>query len=49
VISNRLHAGQTIVHVLSDSPPGAGFESVEGGVEDLYFASLNKSRRLAAA
>jgi ABC-2 type transport system ATP-binding protein len=49
VISNRLHAGQTIVHVLSDSPPEGGFEAVDGGVEDLYFASLNESRRQAAA
>jgi ABC-type multidrug transport system ATPase subunit len=49
VISSRLHAGQTIVHVLSDGPPGTGFDAVEGGVEDLYFASLNESRRQAAA
>jgi ABC-type multidrug transport system ATPase subunit len=49
VISNRLHAGQIVVHVLADSSPGAGFEPVEGGLEDLYFASLNESRRQAAA
>jgi ABC-type multidrug transport system ATPase subunit len=49
VISNRLHAGQTIVHVLADRSPGAEFEAVDGGVEDLYFASVNESRRQAAA
>jgi ABC-type multidrug transport system ATPase subunit len=49
VISNRLHAGQTIVHVLADGKPEAGFEAVEGGVEDLYFASLTENRRRQAA
>ena len=49
VISTRLFAGRTIVHVLSDSDPGQGFAPVEGGLEDVYFATLAKSRRLAAA
>jgi ABC-type multidrug transport system ATPase subunit len=50
VISNRLNGGQTVVHVLADGSPGAGFEAVEGELEDVYFASLSESRsRLAAA
>ena len=49
VISNRLRGGQTVIHVLADSLPATGFESVEGGLEDLYFATLVQSRRTAAA
>lgn len=45
VISNRLRGGQTIIHVLADSVPEAGFEAVEGSLEDLYFATLSQSRR----
>jgi ABC-2 type transport system ATP-binding protein len=48
VISTRLFAGRTIVHVLSDQDPGQGFAPVEGGLEDVYFATLAKSRRAAA-
>ena len=48
VISTRLFAGKTIVHVLSDSDPNDGFASVEGGLEDVYFSTLAKSRREAA-
>ena len=46
VISTRLFAGQTIVHVLSDTQP-AGFEPVEGGLEDVYFSTLSTLRRAA--
>src|ERR687889_869572 len=37
VISTRLFAGKTIVHVLADKQP-KGFEAVEGGLEDVYFS-----------
>ena len=46
IISTRLFAGKTIVHVLSDSQP-AGFEPVEGGLEDVYFSTLAALRRAA--
>jgi ABC-2 type transport system ATP-binding protein len=46
VISTRLFAGSTIVHVLSDTQP-AGFEPVEGGLEDVYFSTLSNLRRAA--
>lgn len=45
VISTRLFAGNTIVHVLSDTDPGNGFTSVDGGLEDVYFSTLANSRR----
>ncbi len=45
VLSTRLFAGRTIVHVLSDQHPGDGFQPVEGGLEELYFATLNQVRR----
>jgi ABC-type multidrug transport system ATPase subunit len=46
IISTRLFAGQTIIHVLSDTPP-PGFEPVEGGLEDVYFSTLSTLRRAA--
>ena len=47
VISTRLFAGRTIVHVLAQSDPGNGFEPVAGGLEDVYFSTLAQSRRAA--
>jgi ABC-type multidrug transport system ATPase subunit len=46
VISTRLFAGNTIIHVLSDSQP-KGFDPVEGGLEDVYFSTLSTLRRAA--
>jgi ABC-type multidrug transport system ATPase subunit len=46
VISTRLFAGKTIVHVLSDTQP-QGFEPVEGGLQDVYFSTLSTLRRAA--
>ena len=46
VISTRLFAGNTIIHVLSDDQP-PGFEPVEGGLEDVYFSTLSILRRAA--
>jgi ABC-type multidrug transport system ATPase subunit len=46
VISTRMFAGQTIVHVLADSQP-QGFDPVEGGLEDVYFSTLSSLRRAA--
>ena len=40
VISTRLFAGRTVVHVLADASPGAGFTAVSGGLEDVYFSTL---------
>lgn len=47
VISTRLFAGRTIVHVMAESDPGNGFEPVTGGLEDVYFSTLDAARRAA--
>lgn len=47
VISTRLFAGRTVIHVLSDAPPGGGFERAPGGLEDVYLATVAASRRAA--
>ena len=46
IISTRLFAGKTIIHVYSDTRPN-GFEPVEGGLEDVYFSTLATLRRAA--
>jgi len=40
LISMRLLAGQTLVHVLSARQPGDGFELVAPDLEDFYFATI---------
>lgn len=40
VILMRLFGGRNLVHVLSDTQPGAGFEAVVPDLEDLYFATI---------
>jgi ABC-type multidrug transport system ATPase subunit len=47
ILSTRLFAGNTILHVLSDRDPGDGFACVEGGLEDVYFSTLLHARRAA--
>jgi ABC-type multidrug transport system ATPase subunit len=49
VISTRLVSGQTMIHVLADSQPEAGFEAIPGGLEDVYFATLATARASAQA
>lgn len=44
VISTRLFAGRTVIHVASDTDPGDGFAPVVGGLEDVYFSTLASSR-----
>lgn len=48
VISTRLFAGSTIIHILATDNPGDGFVAVEGGLEDVYFSTLAATRRGAA-
>ncbi|HEX2059670.1 MAG TPA: ABC transporter ATP-binding protein [Thermoanaerobaculia bacterium] len=40
VLSTRLFAGETRIHVLADERPEEGFERVESDLEDVYFAVL---------
>jgi ABC-2 type transport system ATP-binding protein len=46
LISTRLFAGKTIIHILADKKP-AGFAPVEAGLEDVYFTTLTDLRRAA--
>jgi ABC-2 type transport system ATP-binding protein len=51
LISTKLLAGRTIVHVYAESSPGAQFEAVEPDIKDVYFsvmAGRHTSRRTAA-
>lgn len=47
VISTRLFAGRSVVHVVSDTDPGDGFEAVPGSLEDVYFSTLRATRAAA--
>jgi ABC-2 type transport system ATP-binding protein len=47
VISTRLFAGRTVIHVAADADPGEGFSPVPGGLEDVYFSTLAQSRKAA--
>ena len=40
VISTKLLAGRTVVHVYSDAAPGPGFEPAEPDLEDVYFSTM---------
>ena len=40
VISMRLFAGRTLIHVLNEKQPEAGFDPVVPDLEDLYFATI---------
>ena len=43
VISKRLFAGKTIVHVIDENAP-SGFEQAPANLEDVYFSILNEHR-----
>ncbi|MDF7809795.1 ABC transporter ATP-binding protein [Hymenobacter sp. YC55] len=49
VISSRLFAGKTVVHVLGEERPDSGFEEVNPDLEDVYFAEINGRKVVAAA
>jgi len=40
VISTKLLAGRTMVHVYSDTSPGPGFEAADPDLEDVYFSTM---------
>lgn len=40
VISTRLFAGRTVVHVYSNTAPGPSFESADPDLEDVYFSTM---------
>jgi ABC-2 type transport system ATP-binding protein len=45
VISTKLLAGRTIVHVEGANSPGAGWQAAEPDLEDVYFATMAGARR----
>lgn len=47
VISTRLSAGRTIVHVLAEDAPGPDFAPHAGSLADVYFSALAQARRAA--
>jgi ABC-2 type transport system ATP-binding protein len=47
VISTRLFAGRTVVHILASADPGEGFALTDGGLEDVYFSTLFADRHAA--
>jgi ABC-type multidrug transport system ATPase subunit len=49
VLSTRLVAGETVIHVHAESSPGDGFEPVAPDLEDVYFLHLKHRPVLAAA
>jgi ABC-type multidrug transport system ATPase subunit len=40
VISTKLFAGRTVVHIYSATAPGPGFEVAEPDLEDVYFSTM---------
>jgi ABC-2 type transport system ATP-binding protein len=44
ILSTRLSAGRTVVHILSDGDPGNGFTAADAGLEDVYFSTLAATR-----
>ena len=49
LLSTRLVSGKTIVHVLADSKPEEGFETVPPDLEDVYFGQLRRQSATARA
>jgi ABC-type multidrug transport system ATPase subunit len=47
ILSTRLLAGRTVIHILSDRDPGNGFTAIDAGLEDVYFSTLSRVRRAA--
>jgi ABC-type multidrug transport system ATPase subunit len=43
VISTKLVAGRTVVHVFSEAQPDPSFQSVNTSLEDVYFSTLHRA------
>ena len=41
VISDKMVAGKPLIHVLSNTNPGGGFEKVSPNLEDVFFTKIN--------
>ncbi len=49
IISERLTVGKVRIHVLAETDPGDGFESIQPDLEDVYFATIRGGQSEAAA
>ncbi|MEI7035552.1 ABC transporter ATP-binding protein [Fulvimonas yonginensis] len=49
ILSTRLAGGRTLLHVLADQRPEAGFEPVAPDLEDVYFGRLRAQATVLAA
>lgn len=49
VISTHLKAGQTVIHVLSDTQPDPSFEVSPANLEDVYFAEITSRMETVSA
>ncbi|MEE4246616.1 MAG: ABC transporter ATP-binding protein [Kangiellaceae bacterium] len=47
IISTRLMAGRTVIHVMAENQPDASFESLTPDLEDVYFSTLFNLRNVA--
>ena len=47
VISDKMVAGKPLIHVLSETNPGNGFESVIPDLEDVFFTKINIAKEVA--
>jgi ABC-type multidrug transport system ATPase subunit len=43
LISTRLFAGKTFIHIYSEANPENGFSNIEASLEDVYFYHLNRA------
>ena len=46
VISNKMVGGLPLIHVLSNTNPGDGFQQVEPNLEDVFFSKINTTNQL---
>ncbi len=46
VISNKMVGGLPLIHVLSRTNPGDGFQQVEPNLEDVFFSKINTTNQL---
>ena len=46
VISNKMVAGQPLIHIYSDTNPNEGFELVKPNLEDVFFSKINTQNTL---
>ena len=49
ILTTKLVAGKTYVHIFHDTDPGEGFEGVKVSLEDVYFSTLNEADKAKAA